>query len=621
MSFDRPDMLGFLALALPILYVHFYRERIQRHAVPSLAFWEDIVLHVERRTALQVLRHHASLFLNLSVLALLVLALSSPKIKGLTQVPRSLVLILDSTPSMGTLVDEKTTRFIRARETAKAYLHSLKRHDRIAVYDSNGPVEEATSDRRQIEGTLDRIAVRPEARPLKDLIESIRGAGLGKEIVYFSDAADPAISEVEREPGVRLVVTDQAVENLGFTDVRISRNDTDRAMGLTVRCRNYGSKPVQSTLEISLEQDRLLDVSLDIPPGETREWRQRMTASAFPGHKLEDGALVALTLKPGDAFPMDDRAFVVLPSSLPPRVVLFYPGNAPDDYLKRVVRVLAQDGVVASESFTAPIGKFGEVALKLSEEDLIFMDDISLNVSLRRGRYLFWGCKGEPLPYKAIATISPPRILEWNRSVALTRLVDVTGIVCRTSDVFGSEWPMLIQSDVGPVAIYGTQAGVSFVALGFRLSDTDMTWRPSFPIFIGNVVEWLTSGEWRWMPPQVRCGDRVRTSRPVDEPLEVFLWNGRDLSRVAAVPKGQSWTHTFPTPGIYRLKGETTDEWVAANFIDPNEADIRPKGSVPPVELPPAVRWYQDIPFTVLAAVGALVILTMEWFFFHRGWI
>ena len=67
MSFEHPQDLWLLSLALPILAFHFYRGRVRRMPVPTLLFWEQVLIEEERRTALRRLRHVASLLLNLKL--------------------------------------------------------------------------------------------------------------------------------------------------------------------------------------------------------------------------------------------------------------------------------------------------------------------------------------------------------------------------------------------------------------------------------------------------------------------------------------------------------------------------------------------------------------------------
>ena len=78
MTFEHPQGLWLLALGIPILVFHFYKGRIRRLAVPTLLFWEQVIIEEERKTALRKLRHVASLLLNLAALFILTSA-SLPK--------------------------------------------------------------------------------------------------------------------------------------------------------------------------------------------------------------------------------------------------------------------------------------------------------------------------------------------------------------------------------------------------------------------------------------------------------------------------------------------------------------------------------------------------------------
>ena len=55
MSFEHPQGLWLLTLGIPILVFHFYKGRVRRMPVPTLAFWEQVIIEEERKTALRKL--------------------------------------------------------------------------------------------------------------------------------------------------------------------------------------------------------------------------------------------------------------------------------------------------------------------------------------------------------------------------------------------------------------------------------------------------------------------------------------------------------------------------------------------------------------------------------------
>src|SRR3954466_3695477 len=111
-------------LALPIIIFYMLRLRRQEITVSSNLLWRQVLQDRQANAPWQRLRRNLLLYLQLLVLALLVLAIARPFVAGADRPAGNLVLILDGAASMqardGGDTGQDQTRFARAQAEAAA---------------------------------------------------------------------------------------------------------------------------------------------------------------------------------------------------------------------------------------------------------------------------------------------------------------------------------------------------------------------------------------------------------------------------------------------------------------------------------------------------------------------
>jgi hypothetical protein len=123
--------------------------------------------------------------------------------------------------------------------------------------------------------------------------------------------------------------------------------------------------------------------------------------------------------------------------------------------------------------------------------------------SLAPGNYLTFGVTGGQTALTAAGgMLKDPTYLDENRMHPLMRFTDLNGLLLRQApQTRCAPWAdSIADATSGPMIAAGEHNGVRIVSVAFDLSDSNWPLRVSFPIFLTNAVDWLTT-------PPSRPGD------------------------------------------------------------------------------------------------------------------
>ncbi len=582
MNFLHPQGLWLFLLAVPLVALHFYRGRLWKLSVPALALWEQVLLEEQKKSAFRKLRHRVSLLLHLLLLFLLAMAVAEPLVPGWNTPEKRWAFVIDTSPPMMARDGEGRTRLERARARAREWLAGVAE---VSLFDGAGLVEPATRDHDRIRASLGRVEIQRRGDAAA-VIRSIRAAQPGIEVVLFTGR------------------TAAPLENRGWVEGSWRWPPGSAAPLLELRARRFGGAGSVERVVLRWNGNLLAEKRIELE--EEALFQVRLDPKAFPGHALELGGVVEAGFLPEDAFPLDDVATFVLPPSTPTPVVVFHP-DRPDPRLMEALKALAGDGLVAEPS-PVSIDRFGEASPALREGVAVIFDRCAPPVPLSRGAVLRFGAGSGPV-------IERPGIRDWDTKGPLLRGIDLTDLAVRRARVL-KEGAMLIESSAGPIAVQERRGGWCRVVFGFplSLSESDLTLRAAFPLFLRKWVEWIRlGGATRSFPRQVDWADPVSPSAP--------LWT--DAAELRAEERSGKRDFRIPSqaiaPGPLRVSGADRGEWIGVNAFHPEWSDLSGEDSpLPPV---PRRPWYRDLSLPVAAACLALLLLLAEWFLHHRGWI
>jgi hypothetical protein len=584
MSFDRPGGLWLLALAVPVIALHYYRGRVRRMAVPSLLFWEQVLVEEERKSALKRLRHLASLLLSLAALLFLAGAAAGPRVGE----PARWILVLDGSASMRAAGADGRRRIDLALDAARGFLRGRALGDSAAVFDLAGPLLPFTED---LDGLAGRLAEPPPSTG-GDLRPAL-AAGTDARVVFFSDRPAP--------DGVLGVRVGAPAENSGWTSGALVRRPGEKKATLSLDLSAFGAPGARS--EVLLLNGR--ELARRPAAAGAREWA--LDPGAFPGSRLEEGGLVEVLLEPPDALAEDDAARFVLGPLVPPPVVVFHPGK-PDELLMHALQTLRAGGLVGEVS-AAPLSRYAGVAGRIGEGMVAIFDRAVPPALPARGGVLVLGSPRGTL-------VEKPVIADWDRESPALRGADFAGLRLRRARIL--DGAPLIRAVEGPVATLERRGGRVLAEFGFSadLAESDLAVRPAFLATLFSFCEWASWRGLRAFPPQARWGEPLRAEarlRPelaelhLETPDRIFRIGARD-GRLDESPRLSS--------GFARLAASDRSEWVAANLFDASESDLQ--GETVPTASPEPAPWPSRVPWTSAAAAVAVLLLLAEAVLFWR---
>ena len=337
----NPTALFWLGLIVPVVIIYVLKVRLRRVPVSTILFWRQIYDEHQPRSLWRRLRHWLSLLVQILLVCLLVFALTDPHFAWEDRQSRRIVLIVDNSASMNA-TDVIPSRLELAKESARLAIGTMRFGDEIAVLTAGGRPQVSSgfsSHSRQLVSAVDGIAATDSPTHVGDAVE-LAGRMLGRhgdkhrrEILVLTDGGldtsrregssvaqkTPATERALPELHFRRFGTSSA-GNVGFTRFQVRRSPIDPlGYEILIEVSNLSDEPIDTRLEIELNQDLVDVIPLQLAPGQ--RWSQTLEKTSA------DGGLLVAKLDRADALAADNSAWAVLPRRDPLPVTLVTEGN------------------------------------------------------------------------------------------------------------------------------------------------------------------------------------------------------------------------------------------------------------------------------------------------------
>ena len=636
-TFLNPWGWFFLGLAPVLVLLYLRRARRRTMEVSTLMFWQRALGESLHRAWFGRLRQWFSLLLHLLILALGVLALVRPEPKNgarIAPVAQSTVIVLDARARMQAVELDGENRFSKALKLVRQAVATAREGSSIAVLVAR-PAPEVISpfctDPAVLSTRLTGLTATDaggDLSPTLALAHDLARASTGKcRIVLVTDGSEPAAT------GMEVVGVGSALDNVAITRFAARpRIASPQTADLLLEVANFGKSSIHGNVEISSD-GALLDVKpFELAPGA----RKSEIFSSVP--RAGSGKLTARLDVP-DALAFDNTSYTLLPTGEPCRVLLVSAGNW---FLEKL---LASDSTVRFEML-AP-GAF-QPAMSRNFDAVIF-DRCSAASGAKdidgvTGNALF--IKSSPLGSNGV-TEQPP-ISDTDADSPLLRFVQWRDVTFLRADRIavperaGWTFQTPLRSVDLPLIVAGTRLSTGaeqrVAVFAFDVADTDLPLHIGYPLLISNTVHWLaqTVSE---APEAAVCGRAINLGSGESARAEPDHAGKEAGSEAASHPEPTQADRGAPATAVSAVKGalqplrngfyridntEATAEshrWVAVNTGDDGESNLRAnatKNAAPrPVTFPLLAAAIHGALWTWLA-LAAFVLLTAEWWLFHR---
>jgi hypothetical protein len=539
-----PALIGSIAI-VGLVATYLYRSRFRKKPVSSLMLWRQTALPNEGGIRRDRLRLPWIFYLELAILAALVIAAAAPMLRRPRQ--HTLTVVVDDSASMTARGRDGRTpreRAVDALETA------IRRNPpaavRVLAADASGTAVAGIVPPARAAALLAGL---PAASPSASLGPAIARAaelpGSGGEILVLTDQPPPPDFEVR--PPVAWIALGDAAPNAAivYADRSIA---ADGAEHLLLELRAFGDAPpanVRLTLApLAVGGSPLLVQDVDFDD----DGRARLALTLPPG--TPD----VLAVLPDDALAFDNRAILLAAAHSSLHIGLCIA----NDGLRHAVR-----RAVEASGRAASLREFAPGAWLPSPEPHLVFADASAALPPRRGWQVRFHAPAAPSLVKGpFLQDGASPLLEgvsfqgavWNVG---TNLLDGRALV------FAGSTPLVALEESrrsATVHILAADAASTF----FRT--------PAWPAFVWNLIDGCAAAQPGPSTRHARVGEPVVFALAADERAAVLDTPAGERT-LRAVNGRANWMP--PEPGLYALRTGGQTMPFAVNLFAESESDLR----------------------------------------------
>ncbi|MFP4597093.1 MAG: VWA domain-containing protein [Persicimonas sp.] len=611
-------LAGVVAAGVTVLYILKLRKR--RIKVPFSHLWGRVLDKKRRQSDFwRRFRRVISWLLHILMVALLAFALADPHLEDESVRGRHILLLVDNSASMAaTDVSGGADRLDVARQKALEILKTVGPEDRVmlvAFNDQLQPLSPFVSEASILEQPIREIQIAATGTSYEEALgfaaDSLRDTENG-HLVLLSDGSGVDEQDLEgfdfgENTSLRHHKIGESEGNVAVTGFNVRRYVANKLdYELFVQLKNYFDRPVEAELQIHAD-GRMVDTKpLTLAPGETLQ--RFYPSQAVSGEKLE--ARVRLTSRDArDVFPLDDRAFAMLPPIKKVRVLAVSDGNL---FLEGPLLLNANLEVERlSPSEYTPQSSEGY--------DLTIFDGIAPALP-EEGNFVFFNPPSENSPWKRRGRQDEPIITAVKNSHPLMRWITLKDLNIGSASSWRTDrWDTTVASSFGdPLIVTRKHDGLHLVGVAFDIRDSDLPLRVAFPVFMINIVDYFTlddddyipnytTGE-TWSVPMSDSADEASLTLPDGGQSEVPIYNGR-----AIVPGEQTGFYTLETPDEKRT--------IAANLSNLRESRIAPgdlEMGEATIERSVDNMLFERSRLWIWAVLALVLLLLIEWGTYNR---
>ena len=537
----------FLLITIPVIIImYLLKQKAVSHPVPSLFLWNEMYRNKESDTPWEKLKKNRLLIIQIITVLILVFTLMSPYTASETKPSENVVLLIDNSGSMNTILSNKKTRLDYARNAAKEYVKTLPDNTAVTVIACS---ERTTS---LLSGSLDRSAV-------LNAIDGIEGTTLagdcsgGLSVCQGLAAGDASLTvNAFTDSPISLGGLTGTIYNFSAPAENLSLDYISSAVKnekLTILAclTNHGNNEASGDLNLYGDGELINVTSYDIPAGESRV--------IYFENTVFNGTVLKAEINTPDALLTDNTAYCVNSAKKSGRVLLLTSRNI---YLKKAIEL--NENIILHET-NDPETFSGKAA---EGYDLYIIDgqDMLPETLPAEGNLMFIRC--DPGQYFEIAENLENVYLTLESGKYTSGIEDHSFGAASVMTVEQPVWARsFISAGSRTAGFIGDTAGRKICFLGFDMHDTDLPLDYRFPILIWNLVTELGNSD-LLAASDIFCGTPMRINASSEGLTPTLIYPDGHKESLKELP--YIFRNT-DEPGVYILdKGDEKTEAFSVNF-------------------------------------------------------
>ena len=601
MQFLAPGFFGLLIFLLGVILFYLFRKQYDKQVVPSTFFWQQVMREWQATKWWRKLQQHLLLYLQLLILALLMLALVRPY-SGVSDFSgEHLAVVIDTSASMTTIEAEKD-RLEAAKEEINHLIDQLDNQKLTAIIAKQTPeiLFSNETNKKEMRSSIENVSTSFQSEDINKSVQLANQllSNSGGEIHVFSDRVkQDDISDTYLNHKV-------AVHNLGKTTNNLSihtfgvAQEEDSSVNGVLSVANEMEKEQQVTIQISFEDEELVEIEESIDPGK----RTQIQIRDLPEKPYYKAIIIN-----DDHYQADNTSFTFLGKDKQPAIYLVGEVNS---FISKALSHLSADIIQMEEMTGVPE----------AENAIYVLGNVPAENWPDGPKMILSPALGEPFNVKDKQVLQAG--LKEVREDPLLQFVNMDEVYIQESYPFASaELQTIVASEEVPLISKGYYKGSPVILLGFDIENTDWPMHSSFPIFLYNSIDYLTDQNHLlgyFLPnerKEISYSSGVTRSIILNETNEeIGELNINDSTLIAP-----------NVPGLYKVREETefgNKERLFAVIVDEEEKSISPEKSFTlefdneqtsgDSEKNPNEIW-------IGFAIAGLLFLFLEWEVYRRG--
>lgn len=542
-----------LLVCIPlIILLYMLKQKAREYPFSSGMLWREIYNNIEATKPWDKLKKNLLMILQILTVLLLILALMAPYLKHGGRRYDNVVIVIDTSASMGIRYNENRTRMEEAIDRACDYVDSLNETAQVTILTSNqeaGIIRAGVTEKAELRNALRELTVTDlsgDTTPAVSVVQSMANQWEQYDAVFLTDTP---VELGNLQAQVINLYSDY--KNLSMDYISYGTEyDEDGNASLTVIGKITNGTQEDVTTDVNLYGDDVLLMvqSVQVPANGSQ-------IVYFQGVAF-DGRVLMAEINNKDDLDADNRAYATQNFETRKKALLVTNDNM---FLEKAIVNMAWVDLYKTNQLSA-----------VGQEDAYDL-------------YIFDGMVPDTLPEQGnLIYINPPA----GGDIQVTAPIQNVSLVFTDTEItkyvadfsFGAseakeyERPIwadsFISSGSGCVGYYGENAGRRLAVIGFDLHQSDLALQAEFPILISNLMEYMmVSG--MVSEDDYETGDKIVFNGVLNgSDLTVCNPSGEETTLAAAVTT-TAYTDTGQA-GIYSVTqtvdNEEKQEWFAVRF-------------------------------------------------------